>query len=298
MEIDILTGSILIGLFLTNVILILLDRHQRKVFRQTEKRLRDALLKKIEMQLRDTLLSTKAHLQDALLNTEKQLQDKLLKKIEEVEHLQHRHHQTEKQLQDKLLEKIEEVETLQTQRKPSTPAHTPSEPTYSRPPPKLFYTNSYWVALSAWYREEQGWRCEHCRIHLKSRKEFLHTHHIRGRAYNNPKDLRALCLRCHSNQTQPINHNSMKNTQEYRCFMKYREGKYIMIAEVLWTPNGGRLVVAMPDNGVLIRCENATDTFVEAIKRIDIEKVKDLDINVGDRPLISTTPVSKSSHTT
>lgn len=41
-----------------------------------------------------------------------------------------------------------------------------------------------------------------------------------------------------------------------------------MIIEVLWTPNGGRLVVTMPDRGVLIRCEQATDTFVEVIKRI------------------------------
>ena len=90
MEIDILTGSILIGLFLTNVILIFLDSRQQKAFRQTEK-----------------------HLQDALLDTETRLQDKLLKKIEEVNLLQHRHHQTEKQLQDKLLEKIEEVNLLQ-----------------------------------------------------------------------------------------------------------------------------------------------------------------------------------------
>ena len=62
-----------------------------------------------------------------------------------------------------------------------------------------------------------------------------------------------------------------------------------MIVEVLWTPNGGRLVVELPDHGVLIRCELATDTFVEVIKRIDIEKVKELEIMVGDNPLISTT---------
>ena len=43
MEIDILTGSILIGLFLTNVILIFLDSRQRSTFRQTEKHLQDAL---------------------------------------------------------------------------------------------------------------------------------------------------------------------------------------------------------------------------------------------------------------
>ena len=62
-----------------------------------------------------------------------------------------------------------------------------------------------------------------------------------------------------------------------------------MIIEVLWTPNGGRLVVELPDHGALIRCELATDTFVEVIKRIGIERVKGLDIMVGDLPLISMT---------
>ena len=62
-----------------------------------------------------------------------------------------------------------------------------------------------------------------------------------------------------------------------------------MIVEVLWTPNGGRLVVVMPEKGILIRCEQATDTFVEVIKRIGIERVKDLGIEIGDIPLISTT---------
>ena len=62
-----------------------------------------------------------------------------------------------------------------------------------------------------------------------------------------------------------------------------------MLFEVLWTPNGGRLVVELPDHGALIRCEQATDTFVEVIKRIGIERVKDLRIEVGDNLLISTT---------
>ena len=59
-----------------------------------------------------------------------------------------------------------------------------------------------------------------------------------------------------------------------------------MRIEVLWTPNGGRLVVELPDHGALIRCELATDTFVEAIKRIGIERVNDAQIEVGDVPLI------------
>lgn len=62
-----------------------------------------------------------------------------------------------------------------------------------------------------------------------------------------------------------------------------------MIVEILWTSNGGRLVVELPDHGTLIRCELATDTFVEAIKRIGIERVKVLGIEVGSTPLISMT---------
>ena len=61
------------------------------------------------------------------------------------------------------------------------------------------------------------------------------------------------------------------------------------MVEVLWTPNGGRLVVELPSHGALIRCEQATDTFIEVIKRIGIEWVKALDIPVGDNLLISTT---------
>ena len=62
-----------------------------------------------------------------------------------------------------------------------------------------------------------------------------------------------------------------------------------MNIEILWTPEGGRLVVTLPDYGTLIRCEQATDTFVEAIKRIGIERVKALRIEIAGIPLISTT---------
>ena len=50
-----------------------------------------------------------------------------------------------------------------------------------------------------------------------------------------------------------------------------------MKTEVLWTPNGGRLVVELPEHGALIRCETAIKTFVEVIKRIGIEDVKGLE---------------------
>ena len=174
MEIDILTGGILIGLFLTNVILIFLDSRQQSRFRQTEK-----------------------HLQDALLE-----------KIEEVEHLQHRHHQTETRLQDKLLEKIEEIEPLLRQYRTST----------------LFnYQSPWWRDYSWLYRHVRGWQCEECQLSLNLDRQYLHTHHISGTQHNDPNDLKALCIACHSEQPG-TNHERLESRQDYREFKeKYGE---------------------------------------------------------------------------
>lgn len=61
-----------------------------------------------------------------------------------------------------------------------------------------------------------------------------------------------------------------------------------MTSEILWCPNGGRLVVTLPDKGILIRCQLATDTFVEVIKRIGIEQVEGLNMEIAGIPLVST----------
>ena len=58
-------------------------------------------------------------------------------------------------------------------------------------------------------------------------------------------------------------------------------------SEIIWHPNGGRLVVAIPEWGMLIRCEQATDTFVEVIKRIGIERVEELEMRNGGLRLVS-----------
>ena len=181
MEIDILTGSILIGLFLTNVILIFLGSRQRKAFRYTERQL-----------------------QKTLLGTEARLQDKLLEKIEEVEHLQRHHHQTEARLRDTLLEKIEEVEHLLKQYHMST----------------LFdYQSPWWQDYSWLYRHVRDWRCEECQLSLDSDRQYLHTHHISGTQHNEPNDLKALCIACHSEQPG-TNHQKLKSLQDYHEFME------------------------------------------------------------------------------
>ena len=203
MEIDILTGSILIGLFLTNVILIFLDSRQQSTFRQTETRLRDALLEKIE---EINLLQCHHH------QTETRLQDKLLKKIEEVNLLQCRQQstfrQTETRLRDTLLEKIEEVEHLLRQYRTST----------------LFnYQSPWWQDYSWLYRHVRGWQCEECQLSLNLDRQYLHTHHISGTQHNNPNDLKALCIACHSEQPG-TNHEKLKSLKDYREFKeKYGE---------------------------------------------------------------------------
>ena len=48
---------------------------------------------------------------------------------------------------------------------------------------------------------------------------FIHTHHIWGTRYNEPEDLRLLCIGCHSEQPGE-NHYRLKGTLDYRGFMK------------------------------------------------------------------------------
>ena len=225
MEIDILTGSILIGLFLTNVILILLDSRQQSRFCQTEKHLQDALLD-TETRLQDKLLDTETRLQDALLKdsrqqskfrqTEKHLQDKLLEKIEMQ--LRDTLLGTETRLQDKLLEKIEEIEHLLKQYRAST----------------LFdYQSPWWQDYSWLYRHVRDWRCEECQLSLNSDRQYLHTHHISGTMHNDPNDLKALCIACHSKQPG-TNHHRLTTLEDYPEFMeKYGEQRKVQLDAIL-----------------------------------------------------------------
>ena len=130
--------------------------------------------------------------------------------------------QTEVRLRDTLLEKIKEVDLLQSRHQLSTQRHKPPEPIYRTSPPEISYDNDYWRSLSNWYREERRWLCEGCGTNLQQRKQFLHTHHVQGRAYNSPEYLKALCVKCHAAQKQPVDHSFMKDLPEYRKYMKWR----------------------------------------------------------------------------
>ena len=195
--------EVLIGLFLTNVILILLGIRQRKAFRQTEARLRDALFKKIEEINTDPL------------DDQRVIESALFKKIEEVNLLQCRHHQTVARLQDELLEKIEEVEHLLKQYRRST----------------LFdYQSPWWQDYSWLYRHVCGWQCEECLLSLDVDRQYLHTHHLYGTQHNDPNDLKALCIACHSKQPG-LNHHKLTATEDYHEFMeKYGKQWRLLIA--------------------------------------------------------------------
>ena len=140
--------------------------------------------------------------------TETRLQDKLLKKIEEVNLLQCRQQstlqQTEIRLRDTLLEKIEEVEHLLKQYHTST----------------LFnYQSPWWQDYSWLYRHVRGWQCEECQLSLNSDRQYLHTHHLYGTQHNDPNDLRALCIACHSKQPGE-NHRKLETEDDYHTFME------------------------------------------------------------------------------
>ena len=103
------------------------------------------------------------------------------------------------------------------------------EPYFSKRPPRIpksvpnpfDYQAGWWKEYSTWYREQRNWTCEVCQISLKDDRYYLHTHHIWGTQYNDPKDLMALCIACHSEQPGGY-HSRLKESQAYQGFM----GKY------------------------------------------------------------------------
>lgn len=86
-------------------------------------------------------------------------------------------------------------------------------------PEPFNYKAAWWMQYSLWYREQQGWTCEVCKISLYKNKNYLHTHHIWNTQFNDPKDLQALCIACHSEQPG-AGHRRLKQTQAYSAFMR------------------------------------------------------------------------------
>ena len=72
-----------------------------------------------------------------------------------------------------------------------------------------------WNLRSLQCRKKAEWKCEECSIDLGLNRKFLHAHHLRGTRYNQPEDLRALCIGCHAEQPR----HEMKHLPYYLEFM-------------------------------------------------------------------------------
>ena len=93
---------------------------------------------------------------------------------------------------------------------------------FKNSPPKLPQENAYWEDLSRWIRAEKQWTCEKCCINLENRQQDLHVHHIFGRGFNSPQDLKVLCRACHAEQPE---HAFMKAHPEYEAFLEWKDGQ-------------------------------------------------------------------------
>jgi len=83
-------------------------------------------------------------------------------------------------------------------------------------------TNDYpknWDAISHQKKWVKRFTCERCGINLETTPKFLHVHHVNRKKYDNrPENLTVLCVDCHSKQG--VDHAQIKNTPEYREFIK------------------------------------------------------------------------------
>ena len=192
--------TIIIPLVVVILILLYSGIRQSKEHREIEKEFRQTLDQKTEEITRIQELGIRQSREHR--ETEKELRQALDQKVEEIARIQ----ELRLHLQHKLISQIE---------------HTEMRPPDEFPilPPDILHDDDYWSALSNWYRQMKGWTCEVCKRNLEHHKFYLDTHHIHGRGYNSPQHLKALCVRCHAEQTEPIDHSFMKQTRKYQDYM-------------------------------------------------------------------------------
>ena len=195
--------TIIISLVVVILILLYVGIRESKEHLETKKELRQALDQKTEEIARIQELGVRQNREH--LEREKELRQALDQKTEEIIRIQ----ELRLQLQHKLISRIENVEMLPADEFPI--------------PPDILQDEDYWAALSNWYRQMKGWTCEVCKLKLEHRRYYLDTHHIHGRGYNSPQHLKALCVRCHAEQIEPIDHSFMKDTRKYQDFMRIFE---------------------------------------------------------------------------
>ena len=85
--------------------------------------------------------------------------------------------------------------------------------------PFFNYSSGEWKSRSQICRENANWRCERCSIDLNNDRHFLSAHHRWGTRFNDPQDLMALCIGCHSQQPGG-GHRMLKYKPDYEEFMR------------------------------------------------------------------------------
>ena len=78
-----------------------------------------------------------------------------------------------------------------------------------------------WSKISSHYRVEKGFQCEQCNVNLRSNRGLLHVHHVNGvKSDNSPRNLKALCIDCHSKQ--PMHSHMALSHSERQLINKLR----------------------------------------------------------------------------
>ena len=99
----------------------------------------------------------------------------------------------------------------------STPMHS------SATSPLNTYADD-WYTISQNKKERVNWHCEKCNIDLRhpSHRRFLHVHHVDGRKENNHSyNLKALCIKCHSEEPMHGHMKAMPDLKEFEgIFLK------------------------------------------------------------------------------
>ena len=120
-----------------------------------------------------------------------------------------------------------------------------SAPTFRELPPRSEHDPadnypSNWSRVSAQYREFKRWRCECCKVNLRSDKDLLHTHHIDGvKAHSSHGNFMALCFLCHS--AQPGHDEHMRDPDAKSRVERLREEQELpRVCEKCIKPGSGR----------------------------------------------------------
>ena len=184
--------GILISLTLT-ILILLFSIYQQKTFRRTKQ-----TFQQIEQNFQDRLFEKNKEVES--------LQRTFRRTVQTFQNTQQTFQQIEGQLRDQLLKPLQKQTLISP----------------------FNYQSEWWQDYSWLYRHVQDWQCEACKLSLNLDRQYLHTHHLNGTLYNDPKDLKALCIACHSEQPG-ANHKKLATEEDYRKFIeKYGEQRQLM----------------------------------------------------------------------